>query len=158
MRNLPCVRSARNLTRGLSTTEGCPNRSPISQQLIDSKKRLATFSTRSSPYILCQQNQKSKTASVGGLFYIRPCLRYCPLASLRHPDRLRACLFIGGKPDMTPTAQLGRERPDSDIRGNDLASETRDVSRSSVSRKSLYFKNYKTDGTFRPGANMHWPG
>jgi hypothetical protein len=69
MRNLPCARNARNLTRGLSTTEGCPNRPPTSQQLIGSKKRLRTFSTKSSTYILCQQNQKSKAASVGGLFH-----------------------------------------------------------------------------------------
>jgi hypothetical protein len=39
--------------------------------------------------------------------------------------------------------------------GNDFASETRDVCRSSVFQEKLFFKNYKTDGTFRPGANMH---
>jgi hypothetical protein len=42
--------------------------------------------------------------------------------------------------------------------GNDFASKTCDVCRSSVSAKSFSLKIYKTDGTFRSGANMYWLG
>jgi hypothetical protein len=54
----------------VSSTEGYPNQSPISQQLIGSKKRLGTFASRRSLCIPSQQNQKSKAASVGGLFHL----------------------------------------------------------------------------------------
>jgi hypothetical protein len=69
MRNQPCVRNARNSTKRLSATESSPNQPPTSQQLIGSKNSLGTFTSRRSLSTPGQQNQKSKAASVGGLFH-----------------------------------------------------------------------------------------
>jgi hypothetical protein len=58
-----------------------------------------------------------------------------------------------------PGANTGRPYKDAidPIRtsgGNDFASETRDICRIKCFQEKLFFKNYKTDGTFRPGANI----
>jgi hypothetical protein len=77
MRNLPCVRSATNSTKRLSSTEGYPNQTPISQQLIGSKNSLGIFTSKRSLCMPAQRNQKSKDASVGGRFHFVALRPFC---------------------------------------------------------------------------------
>ena len=53
----------------MSSTESYPNQLPTSQQWIGSKNSLGTCTGRRSLCTLGPQNQKSKAASVGGLFH-----------------------------------------------------------------------------------------
>jgi hypothetical protein len=54
----------------LSSTEGYPNQTPTSQQLIGSKNSLGIFTSKRSLCMPAQRNQKSKAASVGGFFHL----------------------------------------------------------------------------------------